>query len=311
MKSPEELLFERLSDAEKLLPTAPTEGSPVEKEIFETDRSTETPVTIRTLFTHHDSHPIVLDYALIRAFGLEWLSWSTPTIWSEIQKTFKSEISEHNRNKIQIVKTLHLSSVPWDSWNVFEKVIQGLNNNIPRWDIMQAASIEQLYAGIDIMDNIRVEEFSDEVRRYMAASVLNEDIIFVPSPLDFIQLEVSQPYYICLDCENQESAIDHDGICSSCSGKFRPEKGLSFRPDLRVFEEGYGRNIELKLRFDPDKVEDRWLQVRELPLKSVDLQETQEDSQIAKLLVARDYMNIRRKQLAEQLTSLKSWLVAS
>jgi hypothetical protein len=32
---------------------------------------------------------------------------------------------------------------------------------------------------------------------------------------------------------------------------------------------------------------------------------------VAKLLMARDYMNIRRRQLAAQLTDLKSWLGAS
>jgi hypothetical protein len=312
VKTPEQELYERLLTTEKTLtPTAPSEGSEVEKELTKNNPSKGVPVTIRNLFTHHDSHPIVLDYALLRSFGLEWFTWDTSTIWAEVHRNFKTEISEHNRNKIQAVKTLHVSSVPWDSWNVFEKIIQGLNNNVARWDIVQAPTIEQLFAGIDIIDNVRMEEFSSEVRRYMAAVVLNEDILFVPPPLDFIQLEVSQPYYVCLDCGSHELALYHDGLCTPCSKKVSPEQGLSLRPPQDILELGYGRNIELRLKFNPDPVEARWSEVSHLATDKVDLKESPEDVQVAKLLIARDYMNIRRRQLSEQLTALKSWLVAT
>jgi len=275
------------------------------------DPDASTPVTIRNLFTHHDTHPMVIDLALLKAFGLEWMTWEQETIESEIQRVFKSQISEHAKAKIQTVKTLHVSDGPWQSWNVFEKIVHGLNNNIPRWDIMQAPSLEQLYAGVDVMMSIRDEEFKDEVKQYIAAAVLNEDVFFVPPPLDFVQEFVSQPYYHCKDCGTDASALFHDGLCDACTNKFDPEHGLSMRPDPEALAAGKGKNLELRLRFNPDPVEKKWNEVKNLPSADVELHEVQEDVQVSKLLIARDYMNIRRRQLAEQLVALKSWLGAA
>jgi hypothetical protein len=308
--TPEEDLYQRLSDAQRIVPTAPLEGSEVEAEMMRGDPDASAPVTIRNLFTHHDAHPIVLDFALLRSFGLDWLGWEAETIWSEVQRTFKTQISELTRAKIQTVKTCHVSNGPWEHWQVFEKIMQGLNNVIPRFDLMQAPQIEQLYAGIDILDSIRHNDFSDEVRLYMAAAALNDEIIFVPPPLDFIQVEVSQPHYVCKDCGNQDLALFHDGICDTCTQRWLGGT-LSGRPDPAAMLNGKGRNTFLELRYNPDSTEALWNKVKDLPSEKVDLEETAEGTQVAKLLMARDYMNVRRKQLAEQLTSLKTWLGAA
>jgi hypothetical protein len=282
----------------------------MEVEMKKGDPDFSTPVTIRNLFTHHDTHPIVIDVALLKTFGLEWWTWEQETIEAEIQRVFKSQISEHAKAKIQTIKTLHVSDGPWQSWHVFEKIMQGLNNNLPDWQLMQAPSLDQLYAGIDMMDSIRAEEFADEVKLYIAAAVLNEDVFFVPQPLEFAQPEVAQPYWHCKDCGNEDSALFHDGICDTCTKRF-DFGSFDMQPDPELLAAGKGKNCTLALRFDPDAVEKRWKEVQHLPTDKVELQEEQADIQVAKLLIARDYMNIRRRQLAEQLVSLKSWLGAA
>lgn len=290
--------------------TASTEGSPVEEELIKTDPDAGTPVSLRNLFTHQDSHPVVLDFALLKAFGVQWYGWDITTIWQEIQRVFQSQISEHARAKVNCLKTLHISPLPWQEWQVFEKIVQGLNNNIPRWDHMQAPALEELYVAIDMLDHIRKAEFSHEVKAYMAAAVLHENVTFVPAPLDFIQLEVSQPHYHCRDCGNEDSALFHDGYCDTCTQRFDPEQGLSMQPKPGLVAAGRGKNLRLVLRFDPAQVQERWAQVHDKPSKDVDLEENEIDIQVAKLLIARDLMNVRRKQLADQLVSLKSWLGA-
>lgn len=291
--------------------TAPSAGGTVEKELESVDSDFRTPLTLRNLFTHHDAHPMVLDLALIKAYGTEWLWWEPETIWASIHDTFKTSISEHNRAKIQAVKTIHVSEAPWELWQVFEKIIQALNNNIPKFDVMQKPQLEQLYAGVDIMDTIQQGKFSDEVKSYMAAAVLDEDVFFVPAPLDFIQVEVSKPQYRCRDCGGTYNALFHDGICDSCTEKFDPEQGLSMQPKKELLEAGFGKKMDLTLKYDPDPIQKRWEEVYREKTESVRLEENMVDAQVAKLLIARDYMNIRRRQLAEQLVSLKSWLGAS
>lgn len=307
--TPEQDLFDRLMGS--TLQTAPLEGSPVEEEIIRTDPDAGTPVGIRNLFTHHDSHPVVLDYALLKAFGVEWYGWDVATIWQEIQRLFQSQISEHARAKINCVKTLHISPLPWTKWQVFEKIVQGLNNNIPKWDHMQAPTLEQLYAAVDMLDHIRRVEFDNEVKLYMAAAVLHEEVMFVPPPLDFIQLEVSQPKYHCTDCGNEDSALFHDGYCDTCTQKFSPEQGLSMKPVQELVNAGRGKNLKLIVTYDHRPVQKRWEEVKDKPIKGLNLEENEIDVQVMRLLVSRDFMNLRRRQLADQLTALKGWLGVS
>lgn len=301
-------LLSRLQAAGSVKETAPSAGSSIEKELEKTDSDFKTPLSLRNLFTHHDAHPVVINFALLKSFNLEWYHWEPETIWSSIHSLFESKVSEHNRAKIRAIQCLNTSHAPWEMWQVFEKVIQALNNNIPHFGVMQAPSLDQLYAGVDIMDTLRRETFSQEVKSYMAAAVLNEDVFYVPEPLDFLQVDVSQPHYRCRDCNQSYSAISHDGVCDTCTEKFDPEQGLSMRPKPELLQAGYGKSMDLFLKYDPDLTQKRWEEVRGQKSGDVDFGDTQADAQIAKLLVARDYLNIRRRQLSEQLTSLKSWL---
>jgi hypothetical protein len=309
--SAEQEFYDRLQGISALKPTAPSEDSDTEKDLLRADPDGSTPITIRNFLTHHDSHPIVLDFAMLKAFQLQWLGWEPETLWAECQRAFHSQISELTRAKLQTLRTIHVSNSPWEHWQVFEKIIQGLNNNIPRFDLMQAPGLEQLYAGIDIIDHLRQVDFSNEVKLYMAAAVLNEEVTFVPPPLDFIQTELSQPYYHCNDCDYEESALFSDGTCATCTKRFAPEQGLSMLPMPEMLKLGKGKNMDLRLRYNPDAVAEKWKKVEGLSSSSADLEENQVDIQVAKLLQARDYMNIRRRQLTEQLTNLKSWLGAA
>lgn len=311
MVSPEQELFDRLKGAEGVKPTASLVESTIEKDLAVDNPDASKPVTLRNLFTHQDTHPVVIDFALLKAFGLDWYGWEPETIWAEIQRVFQMHISEVNRAKVQTLKTLHISNTAWDHWQVFEKVVQGLNNNVPHWAFMQVPTLEQLYSALDMLEHIRVVDFSNEVKLYIATAVLHEDVCFVPPPLSFVQVEVSQPYYHCKDCGHEYSALFHDGVCDSCSQKMDHEQGLSMKPKQELISKGIGKNMETRLRFDPEPVQKRWDEVKGQPLTKIELQETSADIQVAKLLVARDYMNIRRKQLAEQLVSLRSWLGAA
>jgi len=307
--TPEQEFYEKLTEATGVQPTAPVEGSAAEKELKQKDEDWGVPVTLRNLFIHRDTHPVVLDFSLLREFGVDWLGWDTPTIWSEIQRQFQTQISEINRAKIQCVKTLHVANGPWGHWQVFEKIVQGLNGTIPKWEIQQVPTLEQLYAAVDMMEHIRVQDFSEEVCNYMAAVVIHEDVFFVPPPLHFIQTEVSQPRYHCRDCGHEYAALYHDGFCDNCTEKFSPEQGLSMRPKINLVEQGAGQNLDIVIPHDPSEVEAKWDKVKLLPSAQVTLEENSVDVQVSKLLFARDWMNLKRKQLADQLTSLKSWLM--
>lgn len=310
MANPEQDLFDRLQAAEAKKPTVSTEGSPEEAIVNARGAPDSTkPVTLRNLFTHPDAHPVAIDFAMLKAFGMDWQRWEAETLWDEVAETFSSQISELCRHKLRALQIVHVTTAPWRMWQAFEKVCQTLNGNLPDPRVMQIPALEELYAVVDMLDLLRKDvAWSDEVKLYIAGAVLEEDIFFVPPPLDFVQLEVSQPFYRCEDCGNEEPALFHDGVCSACTERMHPLQGLSLAPRQELLNAGKGKNITTHLQYDPVSIAKRWEEVKDKKWSEFTPAETVEDVQCNRLLLARDYMNIRRRQLTEQLVALKSWL---
>lgn len=308
--TPEDVLFDKLH---AFAPTASTTGSPEEsyvKSKGEPDASK--PVTLRNLFTHPDSHPVALDFAMLKVFGQDWHPWLPETIQDELQSELKTQLSELCKQKLRALQACHMSLLPWTAWQVFEKVAHAFNGTLPNFSIVQMLDLEELFAAVDILSFIRKEKYSDEVKLYMAATVLHEDVFFVPPPLDFIQMEVSQPHYHCNDCGNEEPGLFHDSFCSACTQRMHPSQALTLEPRQELVNQGLGRNTTIIPHYDHREVAKRWEEVKALPFSEFKMDEDRmEDVQVRQLLLARDYMNIRRKQLAEQLTALKPWMGAS
>lgn len=148
------------------------------------------PVTRKTLFVHHDTHPVVYDVALLREYNAEWFVWEAETLWSEILRDFKvPSISDHAKAKIQAIKTLHISEAYWSEWEVFGWLSQALNNNIPDWQTIQKPSIGQMMNSVDIATMVRTgETFSTEVSGYGAACLLDEGVLYAADNLKFCQV---------------------------------------------------------------------------------------------------------------------------
>lgn len=272
------------------------------------------PVTPRNLFSHPDTHPVVLDMALLKVFQLDWFPWLADTLFWEIEREFKTPIAEVNRLKIMATKTLHVTDSYWDHWEVFEKVIAGLNGIIPLVDVMQPPDLASLFAGVDIAHGVRQEKYGDEVKRYCAAVLLNEGVTYAPAPLDFCQEYVSQPRYRCKDCDRTGSALPpFDGHCPTCTQTFEQDKALSLKPDPDMKDKTRGDNLEYSLTYDPTETKQRFAVLDQLPPESVGdaIHEVAADIESARLIVAVDFMRLRAKQLKEQLEALRGWLEAS
>lgn len=259
-------------------------------------------------FSYHDAHPVALMMVLLEKFGSDWLLWERATLSSEILDTFKAtSVSEHNWEKIEAIRTLTRTVGFWSEWHIFEKVIQALNNNVPRFDIVQKCSMAQLMAGVDIANTIRSEQYGEEIQSYIAACSISSGVTYLPPPLDFAQVVLSEPKYHCNVCGNAGDD-DLDGRCDFCTGRFLGDKPLNMKPATIVPSDAGSRVDRYLLREYAD-TETKFLKCK-LKDRSeiVLLEEVPEDVQTAKLLVAYDYMQLRNSQLEEQLKELKSWV---
>lgn len=269
------------------------------------------PLTSRSVFSHPEAHPLSLDMVLLKNFELEWLTWLPDTLFYEIETTFTTSIAEVNKLKILATQTLHVVDTYWESWEIFEKSIWALNGAMPIVNSIQPPDLPMLFAGIDMANSIRQEKYGDEVARYCAAVFLHENVFYAPEPLSFCQEFITQPYYICHDCDKHASSLPpFDGMCTSCGGHYTTEHPFSMKPSEEAVRKGLGRNLTFDKTYDSDPIKARFNQLNSLSgdqIKSA-IGESYEDIQSAKLITAVDFMKYRSQQLAEQLTSLRGWL---
>jgi hypothetical protein len=268
-------------------------------------------LTSRSVFSHPEAHPYALDLVLLKNFQMDWFTWLPDTLFHEIQQTFGGSLAEVNKLKIMAVQTLHVVDTFWEEWEIFEKTLWALNGQVPIVGSIQPPDLPVLFAGVDTANQVRKENFNEEVSRYCAAVFLHENVFYAPEPLSFCQDYLSDPFYVCGDCEKKSSALPpFDGMCSSCGGHYDSEHPFRFQPDPDAVRRGAGKNLKMDRTYNPDPIKARFDQFNAMAgdqLKAA-LQETMEDIQAAKLITAVDFMQFRETQLNEQLVSLRSWL---
>jgi hypothetical protein len=171
---------------------APDVLAPSPMQVPDLNTRKTTPVTSKNLFVHHDTHPVVFDIALLKRYKADWFEWQPETLWKEIKEDFRvPSISDHAKSKIQAIRTLHIGEGYWKSWEVFCWITQSLNNNIPDWHILQKPSLAQLMSSVDIAEMVRTgETFALEVSSFIAASLLDENVLYAPHPVAFCQSEI-------------------------------------------------------------------------------------------------------------------------
>lgn len=143
------------------------------------------PTTPKQAFTNRETHPLILNLLLLKEFGLEYLGWEPETCWVEIERSWGTTISEINRNKIQAIRTCHVSDSPYEKWEIFEKVAMGFVGLTPKFDLIQKATPHRAALALDVMSQVREKQpVSDEVYKYVAAVMMDSGLTYGPGPME-------------------------------------------------------------------------------------------------------------------------------
>ena len=157
------------------------------------------PPTLINLFQHPDSHPYVLDLALMKEYGPEWLEWEPETLQYQIPHDFPTAgVSDFTMEKLNAVKTLHLVDRFWQEWEVFVPVTMALNSLYPDFKVMQVPTVAQCAVAVDTARRLRTEvEWSDEMKVYLEVVHMHDGIFCAVDPLSFVEID-SEDYPV--DC---------------------------------------------------------------------------------------------------------------
>lgn len=150
-------------------------------------------ITPLNLFQHPDAHPFVLDLALLRQYGPEWLQWETETLEDIVARDFKVKtISHANMEKLQGVRTIHLQDTFWTDWHIFLPVALTLNGVPADFEMMQHITIPQAMIAVDIAKHIRDDvRWSQELELFLSTLHLHEGFFVPQEPLEWVKVDHS------------------------------------------------------------------------------------------------------------------------
>lgn len=169
-------------------------------------------VTSRNLFRHPDAHPIVLDIALLKHYGPEWMWWEPETLEINIPRDLKMDVSEVNLGKINAVKTLHLVDTFWERWEVFLWCSMAMNGVPPDFVTMQVPNVAQCLVAVDIANRIRTDvDWSLEIKRYIEQVFRFDGIFCSLPPISFIDMCSYESLVDCADVSSKWPEVRASG----------------------------------------------------------------------------------------------------
>lgn len=148
------------------------------------------PTTIN-LFQHPDAHPFVLDLALLRRYGPEWLQWEPETLEDVILRDFKTKtLSDVNLEKLQGIRTLHMQDTFWQEWQIFMPTALALNGVPADFEVMQFVTVPQAMIAVDIANRIREDvKWSVEMETFLSVLHLHEGFFVPQEPLAWVEVD--------------------------------------------------------------------------------------------------------------------------
>lgn len=156
------------------------------------------PTTIN-LFQHPDAHPFVLDLALLKKYGPEWMQWEHEVLELRILNDFRTNsLSDLNADKIMAVASLHMRDEFWKEWQVFTPCALALSGYSPDFEVMSSVTVPQALIAVDIANKLRGDvKWSDEMNAFLGIIHMHDGMFCPIPPLDFVEID-SEDYPV--DC---------------------------------------------------------------------------------------------------------------
>lgn len=148
-------------------------------------------------FSDPHASPIYLAQAL-RTLGIAALGWTPETLFSTIDRTYfgwseekatealrkfhdtgviQTDVPLLVRNKIYAIRIVATSDTAHNEWHVFEKVGGAFNDRVAQFGVVEPLSPGECAKTVAIIEDIRPDEYSREVKGYIAASAHEDGII--------------------------------------------------------------------------------------------------------------------------------------
>lgn len=130
-------------------------------------------------------HPLEILISLRRHFRNEpgWIQWEPEVLLKYAEEYMERPLAPIEKIKIQALQAAVTTDAPWVIYDVFENFCIATTGDIPTIGELEPLDIYQLGFGVGVLDAIRTETYDDSVRSYIAATLLNNGIVYLPGDI--------------------------------------------------------------------------------------------------------------------------------
>lgn len=262
------------------------------------------------LLTDDTTQPVVLFFYCTKKYGHEWMRWAPEVLKRTLELDHPGVVmSKKNLNKVLAAGVVASTDSFFENWEPFHFLTQALVLGAATAENMQEHSIGEMMGAADdaiyLRDHIAKlvprPAFSDTVARYVAAQALNQNVWYLPAPLDFANDYAGMKRYRCRDCGHEGEPLFGDALCDVCTERFDTDALREFKPNPSIVQKGQGRNTQVFYKNPQDGIKVRLSILQKDPKAFAG---AQDDVCAAKLIEAIDYMNYRRVQRDLQMRGL-------
>lgn len=135
-------------------------------------------------------HPLEILVSMRRNFRKydNWPMWEQETLLKYTEEFMGRPITPVERIKILALQTALITDAPWQIFDVFENFCIAMGGDIPTVNEIEPLDLYQLGFGLGVLNSIRDENYSDQVRGYIAATLLNNGVVYLPGDIGIVDV---------------------------------------------------------------------------------------------------------------------------
>lgn len=133
-------------------------------------------------------HLLTLDVLCLRDLGPEFIAYEPETLFREMSIRH-GKIGRVTSERLLACQVLHANNVYWTEWEAFEKITASISGEVAIFSYSQPPDPEDAAISLVTAAQFEAHEYSEEVKRYIAACCLHNGLFYLEGPL-----EMSMPY---------------------------------------------------------------------------------------------------------------------
>jgi hypothetical protein len=127
-------------------------------------------------------HLLTLDVLCLKDLGPEFITYEPETLFKEMRIKY-GPIGRVTSERLLACQVLHANNVFWSEWEAFEKITASISGEVAIFSYSQPPDPEEAAIALVSAAQFDSHEYSDEVKRYIAACCLHDGLFYLEGEL--------------------------------------------------------------------------------------------------------------------------------